>query len=124
MSSTLPEDIEADLKREFARGVASFRGGASMPLGGLVLSKDTQVGRLIVYCYSSKHFRQNITQAEAEERIATAKEEIVHLFALFPELEAEVRGLPPVYHFCYDYGQGAVSVATEEDGRFVYHPQA
>ena len=31
MSSTLPEDTEADLKREFARGVASFRGGASMP---------------------------------------------------------------------------------------------
>ena len=124
MSSTLPENIEAELRHEFARGAADFRGGASIPIGSLVLSKDTRIGRFVVYCYSSKHFRQNITQAEAEERIAIAKEEVVQLFALFPELEAEVRSLQPVFHFCYDYGKGAVSVATEEDGQFVYYPHA
>jgi hypothetical protein len=124
MPSTLPEDIQAELKRDFARGISGFRGGASMPIGGLVLCKDTRISRFVVHCYSSKYFRENITRSEAQERIETAKEEVAHLFRLFPELEAEVHSLPLVFHFCHDYGKGAVSVATEEDGQFVYHSQA
>jgi hypothetical protein len=58
----MPEDIEAELVRAFADGFAGFRGGATMPIGGLVLSKDTPVGRFVVYCYSDKYFQQNITQ--------------------------------------------------------------
>ncbi|PYJ21987.1 MAG: hypothetical protein DME92_04915 [Verrucomicrobia bacterium] len=61
------------------------------------------------------------TRTEAEERIATAKEELAHLLSLFPELQREILGLRLAFYFCYDTGKAGVVCATEEDGRFTYH---
>jgi hypothetical protein len=120
MSSTLPEDTQSELKRDFARGVDGFRAGAAMAIGGLVLSKDTREAKFVVQCFSSSYFSQNITRAEAEERIATAKEEVAELFLLFPELQTETRGLRPAFYFCYDDSKAAVCTARDEDGQFTY----
>lgn len=123
MPSALPEDIQTELKRDFVRGIDSFRGGGSMPIGGLVLYKNLRDRRFEVQCYSSKYFAQNITRVEAEERIATAKEELAQLFRLFPELEAEVSGLDLGFYFCHDPGKSVACFATELNGLFTYYPQ-
>jgi len=118
--SNLPEDIETELKKDFARGIESFRQGGSMRIGGLVLLKDVTTRKFTVNCYSSKYFLENTTQAEAKERITTAKEEIAGLLTLFPELHSEIRGYSSAYYFCYDTGKAGVVMATEEDGQFEY----
>jgi hypothetical protein len=120
MPSTLPKDIEADLRRDYASGIGALRGGGTMPIGTLGLHKDTRTRRFVVYCYSAKYYLANVTRDEAEERIATAKEEIEILLGLFPELRAEMQDLDLVFHFCYDTGKGAVLIATEERGHFEY----
>jgi hypothetical protein len=84
MSSTLPRDTQSELKRDFARGFDGFRGGTARPIGGLVLSKDMRAANCVVQCFSSSYFPQNITRAEAEERIATAKVELAEQFSLLP----------------------------------------
>ena len=121
MPSTLPEDIQSELKRDFARGFESFRQGAAMATGPLVLSKNTREGKFVIQCFSSCYFSENITRTEAEERIATAKEELAYLLSLFPELQREILGLRPAFYFCYDTGKAGVVWATEEDGRFTYN---
>src|SRR5438128_2498693 len=114
MSATLPEDIEADLRRDFARGIEHLRDGRSMRIGGLVLYKDAIARSFIVYCYSSKYYSDNITRAEAQERIATAKEELAILLRLFPELHLQTQGYELAFWFCHDDGKDAVCVAKEE----------
>ena len=123
MPTALPDDIVNELKDDFSRGFEDFRGGAGMAIGGLVLSKNTREGKFVIQCFSSCYFSQNITRAEAEERIGTAKKELAHLFSLFPELERETLGLSPAFYFCWDTGKAAVVCATEEDGRFTYHDE-
>ena len=120
MSSTLPRDTQSELKRDFARGFDGFRGGAARPIGGLVLSKDMRAANCVVQCFSSSYFPQNITRAEAEERIATAKVELAELFSLLPELQTETSGLRPAFYFCYDDGKTAGCVARDKDGQFTY----
>jgi hypothetical protein len=120
MSSTLPENTQSELKRDFARGVDGFRDGAAMPIGGLVLSKDTREAKFVIQCFSCSYFPQNITRAEAEERIATAKDEVAELFSLFPDLQTETRGLRLAFYFCHDDGKAAVCVARDEHGEFTY----
>ena len=95
-----------------------------MPIGGLGLYRDTRDHRFIVFCYSSSYYAENITRKEAEERIATAKEELNTLLRLFPELHDEMQGLDTAFHFCYDTGKGGVLVAKEEHGQFQYLKQA
>jgi hypothetical protein len=120
MRSTLPEHTQNELRREFSAGFESFREGAAMGIGGLVLCKDPRKQKVIVYCYSSKYFPQNITRVEAQERIATAKEELAHLLSLFPALREEIGSLEIAFYFCHDDGKTAVCVAKEQDGQFVY----
>jgi hypothetical protein len=118
--SDAPEDVKAKLKHNFARNIEGFRQGDPMPIGGLVLQKDTNTRKLTVLCYSSRQFIENITQAEAQERIATAKEEVADLLSLFPELRSEIKDYSLVYHFCYDSGKAGVVMATEENNHFEY----
>lgn len=91
-----------------------------MPIGGLGLYRDYREHRFIIYCYSSCYYAENITQHEAEERIATAKEELRTLVRLFPELHEQMHGLDVAFYFCYDTGKGGVLAAKEEHGRFEY----
>jgi hypothetical protein len=98
--------------------------GSSLLVG---TSHQLRVRRFIVHVpesdlrsFSSSYFPQNITRAEAEERIATAKVELAELFSLFPELQTETSGLRPAFYFCYDDGKTAGCVARNEDGQFTY----
>ena len=91
-----------------------------MPIGGLVLYRDTREHQFVVHCYSSCYYAENITRKEAEERIATAKEELKTLSQLFPELRDQMQGLDLAFHFCYDTGKGGVLAAKEEHGHFQY----
>jgi hypothetical protein len=121
MPPALPEDTQAELKRDFARSFERFRGGGAIPIGGLVLSKGPLKPKFIVQCFSSKSSLENIARSEAQERIATAKEELAHLLSLFPLLREEIRALDVAFYFCYDDGKNAVCAAKEEDNQFVYH---
>jgi hypothetical protein len=120
MSSLLSPDTEAELKREFGRGIDDLRGGRAMPIGGLVLYRDTRERLFIVHCYSSCDYAENITRKEAEECIATAKEELNTLVRLFPELCEHMNGLDLAFHFCYGTSKGGVLAAKEEHGHFEY----
>lgn len=90
-----------------------------MAIGGLGLYRDTCEHRFIIYCYSSCYYAENITQKEAEERIATAKEELATLVRLFPELRDQMHGLDLAFYFCYKTGKAGVLAAKEEHGQFL-----
>ncbi len=95
-----------------------------MAIGGLDLYANSQEKRFVVYCYSSCFYIQNITRKEAEERIATAKEELNILMQLFTELHDQAQGMNLTFEFLYDDGRDAVLVAKEDHGRFEYLPDA
>lgn len=118
MSNSLPPETEAQLRRQFARGINAFRDGGSLAIGGLLLHCDKTEQRFTINCFSSCYYFENITRAEAEERIATAKEELSILQMLFPELRGYIENLDLVFNFCYDTGKAGILVAKEEDGRF------
>ena len=120
MPPELPADIEAELRRGFTLGIDALRDGGTMPIGGLGLCRSIRENRFSIYCYSSCYYAENITQKEAEERIATAKEELNTLMRLFPELRDQMRGLNLAFYFCYDAGNAGVLAAKEEHGQFVY----
>jgi hypothetical protein len=120
MPPELPADTEAELRREFLLGIDALRDGRTMTIGGLCLYRDTREHRFIVHCYSSCYYAENVTQSEAEERIATAKTELNTLLRMFPELRDQLHGLDLAFHFCYDADKSAFLVAKEEHGQFQY----
>ena len=120
MAPELPAETEAELRREFLLGIDALRDGRAMPIGGLVLFRATREHRFIIHCYSSCYYGENVTQKEAEERIATAKEELSTLTRVFPELSDQMRGLDLAFYFCHDEDKASMLVAKEEHGQFLY----
>ena len=91
-----------------------------MSIGGLLLTRDIREHRFIVSCFTRKIYVEHLTRLDAEERIATAKEELETLVRLFPELRDQMRDLDLSFWFCHDYGWGAMIIAKDEDGQFQY----
>jgi hypothetical protein len=91
--------------------------GHALRLGGLVLRKE-KTGRVIVGCYSRWTSHENLSDAEAKERIGVAKMELSALADAFPQLKREIDNVGVEYEFCLDTGKAAVLVAAERDGLF------
>jgi len=114
--SAIPPDLVRSSRQEVEHRWPDFVAGLPLFFGDLNIRKSKD-GRIVAGCYSSYSRRENLTEAEARERISVAREEVAALAAAFPELKKEFdRGVD--FEFCYDYGTAAVVVAEERSGIF------
>jgi hypothetical protein len=126
MSQELPSDIEAELRAEFSQNIDKLRTGRiisiggspiyQMSIGGLLLTRDIQKHHFLVSCFTRKFYVEHFTRQDAEERIATAKEELETLVRLFPELREQMRDLDLAFWFCHE----GMLIAKDEGGQFQY----
>src|SRR4051812_2096545 len=115
----MPAPIPSDLLREFRREISTrwpdFLGGRALQFHNLTLRKE-KTGRIVVGCFSEKYFSENLSEVEARDRIATAKDEVQLLIEAFPEIRDELSRAKVDFEFCYDGGKSAHLVAKESDG--------
>lgn len=109
-----PEQIET--------GIACLSEGRSFAFEGVVFFVDRAAPskRLNIDSYSNFIHLDNVTQDEAKEKIERSKKVGLHLAESFPAFSEIWATLPHKYGFCYDYGTGAVLVASEIDGDFTW----
>jgi hypothetical protein len=108
---------------DIAAGVTWLLEGKTFPFEGVVFSIDhsRHSPLLDVDSYSEFLRLENVHEAEAHEKIARSKQVGERLSLRFPAFSDIWRTYRKVYNFCYDYGTGAVVVASEDDGRFIWH---
>jgi len=97
-------------------GVELFLEGHSLVYEGVVFSKDKDRA-LNIQSYTDWE-PENTTIEMAKEKIRRAKVVLGDLSEKSPEFRRVASSLPHEHYFCYDYGNGAVALATEIAGLF------
>lgn len=97
-------------------GIERFASGEEgLAYEGVVFRKEPE-GSLVVASYSELIHLENVTPEEAARKIERSKQILEQLKAESPEFGRAVSGLNHKFRFCFDYGTGAVKVATLENG--------
>lgn len=109
------KDIEA--------GIEWLKEGGTFPFESVVffVDRSSTPPVLNVDSYSACIHLENIHEKEAKEKIDRSKKVGEYLAASYPAFTEIWISLPRRFSFCYDYGKGAVLVASEEKGTFQWH---
>jgi hypothetical protein len=110
-----PRDIEA--------GIGWLKEGKTFPFEGVVffLDRSSSSPVLNVDSYSSCIHLENIQESEAQEKIGRSKKVGDYLAGSFPAFAEVWSSMRKRFGFCYDYGTGAVMVASEQGESFQWH---
>ena len=97
-------------------GIGWLKEGKTFPFEGIVFFLDRSSSNpvLNVDSYSSCIHLENIQEGEAKEEIARSKEVGNYLAESFPGFAEVWNSMTRRFGFCYDYGTGAVLVASEQ----------
>ena len=102
-----PQSIEA--------GIEWLNEGKTFPFEGVVfyIDRASFPPVLNVDSYSAYIHLENIHQEEAKEKIDRSKKVAEFLATSYPAFSAIWNSMHKRFGFCYDYGTGAVLVASE-----------
>lgn len=110
-------DISEDSSQRFAIGIEQFLEGHPVAYKGCSFWRDRRNGTIHIGSYSDWDIDRS-TPEMAKAKIAESKVVASELATKSPEFRALHESLPHQYHFCYDYGNGAVTIAKEVDSNF------
>ena len=110
-----PRNIEA--------GIEWLKEGKTFPFDGVVflIDRSSSTPILNVDSYSAFIHLENVQESEAREKIDSSKKVGDYLAESFPAFSVVWNSMEKRFGFCYDYGTGAVMVASEQGGSFQWH---
>lgn len=85
------------------------------------IDRASEPPTLQVNSYSACIHLENVNEQEAKEKIERSKKVGDHLSASYPAFSEIWNSMRKRFEFCYEYGTGAVLIASEEEGAFRWH---
>jgi len=103
-------------------GVEELVAGGSLAYHNVVFcwDKPKNPAELVVLSYSDCIHQENIKRDEAGEKIARSKLVAEDLAEKSPAFKSVWQKATKHFQFCFDYGAGAILLAEESDGQFVW----
>jgi hypothetical protein len=103
-------------------GVEELVHGGSLTYHNVVFcwDKPNRPTDLVVLSYSDCAHQENIQVGEAEEKMTRSKLVAEDLAKKSSVFKSTWQKTTKHFHFCYDYGSGAILLAKESNGRIVW----
>jgi hypothetical protein len=111
-------DITDRSPTHVAIAIEELQQGECFTYESIRFSRDTstQPPTLNVSSYSGYDHLENVTPEEAREKIARSKEVAADLALKNAQFSEIWKNDKKEFHFCYDYGMGAIGIAEEING--------